>query len=297
MLKPHFAPIEQYAESKQLRQGPWTDLYALGAVITFLLDGSPPPASTARAITTSGGRALAKRRVPNVSPRFLAAIDWALAVRPQDRPQSVAALRSALGGGAPNPMRRSRRRALPVIVRGTSRLLRPLGAAAAVVLAVATGVVLWSRAPGEAAATAPLLAAASPTAQRLDPPAPARPVCRGGARPCTHPGDRAAGVVVCPWAGAGSAVGAATAGRAAGRRRHQGGRRHSEGALADEREVGPQAQNRGHERGRARADRAMCRQQFLHADPFASERLCDEPRHRARSECAPLRQAARSQRD
>ena len=50
VLKPNFAPIEQYAESKQLRQGPWTDLYALGALVTYLLDGSPPPASTARAI-------------------------------------------------------------------------------------------------------------------------------------------------------------------------------------------------------------------------------------------------------
>jgi serine/threonine protein kinase len=35
VLKPAYAPIEQYAESAQLRQGPWTDLYAWGAVARF----------------------------------------------------------------------------------------------------------------------------------------------------------------------------------------------------------------------------------------------------------------------
>ena len=49
ILKPSYAPIEQYAEMTQLRQGPWTDLYALGAVIHYLLFGAPPaPATRAR---------------------------------------------------------------------------------------------------------------------------------------------------------------------------------------------------------------------------------------------------------
>jgi serine/threonine protein kinase len=97
ILKPSYAPIEQYAEAKQLRQGPWTDLYALGALVTYLLDGKPPPASTARAIHDDM-ELLVKRRIPGVSQAFLAAIDWALAVRPQDRPQNVAELRDALNG-------------------------------------------------------------------------------------------------------------------------------------------------------------------------------------------------------
>ena len=33
ILKPNYAPIEQYAESTGLRQGPWTDFYALGATL------------------------------------------------------------------------------------------------------------------------------------------------------------------------------------------------------------------------------------------------------------------------
>src|SRR6476659_6328858 len=43
ILKPSYAPIEQYAEMAGMRQGPWTDLYALGAVMHFLLFGAPPP--------------------------------------------------------------------------------------------------------------------------------------------------------------------------------------------------------------------------------------------------------------
>ena len=167
VLKPNFAPIEQYAESRQLRQGPWTDLYALGALVTYLLDGSPPPASTARAIHDERP-ALAKRRVPNVSARFLSAIDWALAVRPQDRPQSVAALRGALGVGAAASRPRSRHRALPAVARGTALVLRPLGAAAVVLIALAAGVALWSRAPSEAAATGSKLAA-GPSVADVDP--------------------------------------------------------------------------------------------------------------------------------
>ncbi|HJV63185.1 MAG TPA: serine/threonine-protein kinase, partial [Albitalea sp.] len=77
ILKPSYAPIEQYAEAAQLRQGPWTDLYALGAVAYYLLRGEPPAPATARAVQDDAPL-LAPHENPAVSPQFLAAAEWML---------------------------------------------------------------------------------------------------------------------------------------------------------------------------------------------------------------------------
>ncbi len=104
IVKPSFAPIEQYAETVQIRQGPWTDLYALAAVVHFCITGRPPMPATARAVhdelptlkQMSSG--LASGFDCHLSESFAGAIDHALAVRPQDRPESIAAWREALSG-------------------------------------------------------------------------------------------------------------------------------------------------------------------------------------------------------
>ncbi len=103
ILKPSFAPIEQYAEAAGLKQGPWTDFYALAAVTHELLTGQPPPPCTARAMADE----LAPLAVPGYAPAFLAALDWGLRVPPHQRPPSAAAWRAVADGRAPVPAARA----------------------------------------------------------------------------------------------------------------------------------------------------------------------------------------------
>jgi len=104
ILKPQFAPIEQYAETQAMRQGPWTDLYALAGTCFFLLTGRAPLPATAR-VMGDEQESLMRLMPAGCSPRLLQVLDWALAVRPQDRPQSVAQFRDALAGRVTAPPR------------------------------------------------------------------------------------------------------------------------------------------------------------------------------------------------
>ena len=101
ILKTGYAPIEQYGEMPGVKQGPWTDLYALGSVVYFAITGQTPPQSVTR-VMTDKYVPLAQAVAGHYSPAFLEAIDACLAVLPQHRPQSVAALR-ALFAATPAP--------------------------------------------------------------------------------------------------------------------------------------------------------------------------------------------------
>jgi serine/threonine protein kinase len=105
ILKPAYAPIEQYGEAGSVKQGPWTDFYALGATLHYMLLGRPPSPATARAVHDDH-QPLAGQALVGCSENFLQIIDWMLAPRPIDRPQSVAALRDALDGRVLPPVRR-----------------------------------------------------------------------------------------------------------------------------------------------------------------------------------------------
>ncbi|CAN7293071.1 protein kinase domain-containing protein [Rhizobacter sp. LjRoot28] len=94
-LKPGYAPIEQYAESTSIRQGPWTDVYALCAVLYAAITGHAPPPSVSRIVEDELVPA-AEAGAGRYGPAFLDVIDAGLAVRPEHRPPDMPALRRLL---------------------------------------------------------------------------------------------------------------------------------------------------------------------------------------------------------
>ncbi|MDR2093530.1 MAG: serine/threonine protein kinase [Azoarcus sp.] len=105
ILKPGFAPIEQYSSGDdELVLGPWTDIYAISAVAYLLVTGSMPTVSVAR-IMKDTVRPLASFATPELPASVLKIVDAGLAVKPQGRPQNVKvyvqALLKAAEGAAP----------------------------------------------------------------------------------------------------------------------------------------------------------------------------------------------------
>lgn len=87
IVTPGYAPFEQYYEDGN--QGPWSDIYAMGATIHRFITGKKPP--------DAPGRERKDTYVPvsescsgRYSKSFLAAVDRSLRIKESARPQSVA---------------------------------------------------------------------------------------------------------------------------------------------------------------------------------------------------------------
>jgi hypothetical protein len=96
ILKPGYAPVEQYADVPGMTQGPWTDVYALGAVVYWVITGRTPPPSVGRMMRDSHVPLL-DCAADRYSQGFLRAIDRALVVLPEARTQTIEAFRRDLG--------------------------------------------------------------------------------------------------------------------------------------------------------------------------------------------------------
>lgn len=90
-----YSPIEQYQTKG--RMGPWTDIYALGAVMCRAMTGEKPPVAADR-IVEEDFRWVSHRRLGGFSEKFLNSVDWALRVKAEDRPQALGPWKSALQG-------------------------------------------------------------------------------------------------------------------------------------------------------------------------------------------------------
>ena len=93
IFTPGYAAAEQMTTAKQ---GPWTDIYALSATLYHAITGQAPPHAVDRMLNDSCQK-LAKLAPPGFSRPLLAGLDAGLAMRVDDRPQSIAGWRGLLG--------------------------------------------------------------------------------------------------------------------------------------------------------------------------------------------------------
>ena len=102
ILKVNYAPIEQYAGAGDMRQGPWTDLYSVAAVVHGCMCNEPPLPATFRVLRdrmptfTSVAKTVESHFGQTYSDEFVATVEHAMAIQPQNRPQSVQAFRDEM---------------------------------------------------------------------------------------------------------------------------------------------------------------------------------------------------------
>ena len=96
VLKPGYAPIEQYSDDGTMKQGAWTDVYALGGVLYHLATGKVPMQAVSR-MMSDPMKSVAELTEGRYSPNFSQAVAKAMNVHVENRFQTVTEFRKALG--------------------------------------------------------------------------------------------------------------------------------------------------------------------------------------------------------
>lgn len=96
VLKPGYAPIEQYYDDGSMPQGAWTDIYAIGGLLYHLMTGKVPVQAISR-MMSDPLKPVAELSNGEFSEQLCNVVMKCLAVLPENRYQSIDELRTALG--------------------------------------------------------------------------------------------------------------------------------------------------------------------------------------------------------
>jgi serine/threonine protein kinase len=96
ILTPQFAPIEQF--EKLMQEGPFTDIYSLGCVLYNCVTGKLPTPAPQRIIKPCEMKTTQELCSGNYSDVLLRAIDLAIQLNPEKRPQTIQELQLSIDG-------------------------------------------------------------------------------------------------------------------------------------------------------------------------------------------------------